>query len=98
MTDAFGGQKYTLLSKLVKSLLTLLHSSADVESVFTPKNTSYVGLSLHERILNEKLYVIDELETYGGKPKSFPIRKEFFTFAKSVWFKYQDYVESKAKE
>ena len=34
MIDAFDGQKYTLLSKLVKAALTLLHDNAHIDRGF----------------------------------------------------------------
>ena len=89
-----------LFLKLVKAALTLLHGCSDAERGFplTRILVSSDRASMSERVLNAKLCVIGELNTYGGKPERFSIPKELLTFARLVWSKYQDHLESKVKE
>jgi len=98
--EAFGSQKYMGLSKLVKAALTLSHGKIDLERDFLLSRIllSLDRTSMPERVLNAKLYVIDQLNIYGGKPERFPIPKELFTLPRLAWSKYQDYVDSKAKQ
>jgi len=67
MMAAFGGQKYILLSKLVKAALTLLHGFANVERGLSLSGRPLLSnrAAMSERILNAKLCAFDEFDESG---------------------------------
>jgi len=94
-TNATGNLKYPCVTKIVKSCLSLVHGSADVERNFSTSGKMLTDerSSMGERILNALLTTKDSLKHYYNKPHQVFITKKLITMAKGAHKHYTNYLE-----
>ncbi|CAI6343583.1 unnamed protein product [Macrosiphum euphorbiae] len=87
--------KYPNVTKIVKSCLSLVHGSADVERNFSisGKMLTDERACMNERTLNALLVTKDSLKHYQNKPELVLMTKKLITMAKGAHKHYQNYLE-----
>lgn len=87
--------KYPNVIKIVKSCLSLVHGSADVERNFSisGKMLTDERACMNERTLNALLITKDSLKHYENKPHLVLMTKKLITMAKGAHKHYQNYLE-----
>lgn len=87
--------KYPNVTKIVKSCLSLVHGSADIERNFSisGKMLTDERACMNERTLNALLVTKDSLNHYQNKPQLVLITKKLITMAKGAHKYYQNYLE-----
>ncbi|KYN01819.1 hypothetical protein ALC62_07392 [Cyphomyrmex costatus] len=99
LKNSFGNIKYPVVSKVVKTLLSLSHGNADVERGFS---TSALILtdnraSMSEKTLNSYMIVKYALKMCNNLPHTVPIAKELLNLARTAHQKYDEYLKEKRK-
>lgn len=91
--------KYPILTEVVKTSLTLIHGSADVERGFSRSSRIMTEdrASMSVRMLNARLTVSDALKQYENKPELVPITKKLLTLANVAYKSYKSYLEQEQR-
>ena len=102
MKNAFGLTKYSILQKVVKICLSVLHNNADIERgvLLSIRILSEDKTNVSERPLNAKLYIVDAFKHYNYEINLIPITHELLLLSKSMNKNYKEHlkVEERKKE
>lgn len=90
--------KYPTVERVVKTALSLVHGSADVERAFSDSGRTLTDErnQMNERMLDSLLIVKDFIKLYDGKVHQIPITQKLISLARKACANYQQYLADEA--